>query len=192
MALFPIYTAEINTVGDEAYLYDITGIYDAANNDTGWGTPNDAPNSLFAASVTVFDYLNQAVTTINILANYQAFGTTATEKMLVATIPWSYVDGYYLFVITLETDIPLSSSSFETELLALPNAKNAKNKLWLRAFNNGNCNCNSKDAREAMRAEIIYRSIEANSEEITAANAAKICELAVDVLDIANNRSLIL
>lgn len=192
MALFPIYTAEINTAGDEALLYDITGVYDAVSNDTGWGTPNITPNDVFAASVTITDYLGQEVTTLNILANYQSFGSSATDKMLVATIPWSYVDGYYLFTVTLATDIPLPSSSFETELLALPNAKNAKNKLWLRAFNNGNCNCNSKDAREAMRAEIIYRSIEANSEEITAANAAKISELAVDVLDIANNRSLIL
>ena len=186
-----VYTAELNTAGDSILFYDITGLYDASSNTAGYGSPNENPGDATASSLVVVNYLGVTVTTINLLSALTALGSSPTAKMLLATIPWSYGDGYHKFTVNITMNTPLPSSSFSTEKIVLSKTLTALNKLWIRAFTNGKCSCNSKASREAMRAEVIYRSIEGNEAEITTSNGAKILELATDVQNIANNRCLI-
>jgi hypothetical protein len=186
-----VYSAELNAAGDSVLFYDITGVYDASSNTGGYGAPNDNPGDATAAQVVVTDYQGTTVTTVDLLSSYTALGSSPTAKMLLATIPWIYGDGYHEFTVNITMTTPLPSASFSTEKIILSNTLTALNKLWIRAFTNGKCSCNSKDAREAMRAEVIYRSIEGNEAEITTTNSAKIIELATDVQNIANNRCLI-
>lgn len=191
MALSLSYTAELNTASSSVLFYDNTGVYDASSNIGGWGAPNDVPGDVTAAVLTVTNYAGVSVTSVNLLSAYTALASSPTEKMLLATIPWTYPDGYYTFTVAITSATALPSSDYSTVHLFLGNAKNAVDQLWIRAFNNGECNCNSKDVREAMRAEVIYQSMKVNEDYITAANVNKITQLSADVIDIAANRQLI-
>jgi hypothetical protein len=194
MALSLSFDAEIDELGTSVYLYDITGRYDGSSNTTGWdvlanGGPNDHLSDVTAASVTVYDVDGNSLSTINLLSSYTTLAASEpTSKMKVASLSWGNADGYYKFIFTITT---ASDIIEEIEEIFLKNTEIAVDTLWLRVFNNGSCNCNSKDAREAIRAEVIFKGMEANKSDITAANLKKIVSLAEDVQDIANTRQLI-
>lgn len=194
MALSLSFDVTLDELGTTINVYDNTGRYDVSSNPTGWdvlanGGPNDHLSDVTAASVETFDAAGNSIGVVNMLATYQTLALSEpTSSMLVATGSWPEPDGYYKFVFTITTS---GTTTVEVEKIFLKKTENAVDTLWLRAFNNGTCNCNSKDAREAMRAEVIYRGLEANSSDIPAANVAKIVALAEDVQDIANTRQLI-
>lgn len=190
MALSLVLSVETSASGDAVYLYDITGLYDASSNPNGWGAPNDVPGDVISAILTITDYDGNNVGTIDVTDSYTDLGSSPTAKMLLATNSGPFTDGWYKFSLAFSSATPTAINPFEVEALILIETKNARDQLWIRAFQNGKCNCNDKDVREAMRAEVIYRSMKANENDIEAANVNKIMELAEDVQDIYKYRCL--
>lgn len=191
MALSLSYQVELNAAGDSVLLYDVTGVYDASSNPGGYGAPNDNPEDILSASLAIKDYTGNTVATVSLLSAYTALGTSPTNKMLLVTLPWTYGDGVFDFVITISATTPLPSSDYTVSKIVLSETLMAVNQLWVRAFAQGKCSCSSKETIDAMKAEVIYRSIKANEDNINTANAVKILQLAADVQTIANNRCLI-
>ena len=194
MALSLVYDVTIDTLGTTITVFDNTGRYDASTNTGGWDVlaatgPNDHLSDITAASVETFDAEGTSLGTINLLSYYVALETAEpTASMELVDGGWTADDGYYKFVFTITF---VSATTIEVEKIFLVQTENAVNTMWLRAWNNGYCNCHSKEARAAMNAEIIYKSMEANQSDITAANTAKIVEIAEDVQDISTYRQLI-
>lgn len=194
MALSLSYDITIDTLGTTITVLDNTGRYDASTNTGGWdvlanGGPNDHLSDVSAASVETFNAAGDSIGTINLLSYYTTLAASEpTASMGLVDGGWTADDGYYKFVFTITTS---GATTIEVEKIFLVQTENAVDSLWIRAWNNGQCNCNSKDSVEAMRAEVIYKSMEANTSDITAANVAKIIEIAEDVQDIADSRCLI-
>lgn len=191
MALSLSYISEISTDGTEVKFYDTTGIYDASSNTGGWGSPNDDPDEVTQADLVITDANNDTVVTLDVSAAYVALGSSPTVKILLATIPWSYGDGYFKFTLTFAAATALPSNTFTTTNIFLIQTKLAVNTLWKIAFNKGICWPISKDTKEALRAEALYKSIEANQDNIIAADVGKIMDVVNDIIDISNNKELI-
>lgn len=178
MALEIKINAIIYPLGDTIDFYDVSGLYDANSNLTGYGSPNYDLDDIESAELKIYDIDNNLILTESI-----TYPETATESMKLKSFDWSLADNYYKFILSITTSIETITGTFETVFFT--NALNCLEDLWLNAFPNSNCKCPNKNILDAaIEAQNLLYGIKASSVSYELTNlklilnaSSKICAL---------------
>lgn len=142
-------------------VYDITGMYEIAENPTGWGTPNINPSGITSATVTikhpesttpvVFDFtsiLSAAVLPVSYIADYEIFLSDITYQALGMS---ALKDGVY------EVEYKIDEETYTMKALNICNTKCCVDKMLEKAIDKYLCGgpCSQGEIAEALRARAL-------------------------------------
>jgi hypothetical protein len=147
---------------------ETTGAYDASNNTSGWGSPNEATTDAVTTTLTILDPggTTTALTSTE-LTGLGSFPTTTTTlelgialEDLGGTTAGKHVDGVYTFTYTVVT----STTTYETTHKVFVSGQ-ARCCVYgmLAKVDTVDCDCDATEKADALEAYTFYRSLIANA-----------------------------
>jgi len=137
-------------------ITDTTGLYDAANNTGGYGTPNANANDATAATI-VITYQDGSSNTTDVLSQMPSTQTEDSFSFSEITLP-STLDGEYSVKYTVTN--PNGTYTEDVCLILTCNARCCIDKMWAKAAEEASydCGCDSY-MKKAMQAEGMLKSL---------------------------------
>lgn len=184
----------INTC-DKVKITDVTGIYDATDNPTGWDNPDVDGYVALVEFDTIYLEVYDASDPDELLGTiylrqgaFSAFPDSdeAEADMDLGEFEWPYGDGVFnIHYILVTADEVIESYVQEsiTQFYIDCKATNCVNALWLKYFQS--CNSNEKVKDMAMEAEALLMGAKAAAACVNTIGADKISEVLTKICEIA-------
>ncbi len=154
---------------------ELTGVYNASTNTTGYGTPNPDPEDFIFSSITITDPngIENTIDTseVGLPTDDTSFGYTITSDALYGLTDSKFIDGIYTLVYTIEDNV--GTTYTQTGYFGITcNANSCKNLLLQKVINSCCDDCKSNDFNNYLTALVLCNGLEASISigDITAFN----------------------